>query len=306
MATNKDYYSILGISNSASSDEIKQAYKKLAKEHHPDMVKDGDKSAAEQRFKEINEAYQVLSDQQKRKMYDQFGHVDPNLGGGGSGQGGQWGPFTYSYTNGGQGFSGFEDIDPFDVFENFFGFRGFGGSRSANKGKNLYYELHIDFADAVHGIEKAIKIDSGEVVIKIPAGAFDGMEMRFAGKGMPGHNNMPSGDLYITVRVVVPRQFQRVGGHLVTIIELDCIDAILGTQVDVPVVDLNSKSGLGVAKLKIPAGIQYGTKLRLSAKGMPDVRSKTPGDVIVQVITKVPQKLTKKQKEALESYKKVK
>ena len=167
MANQKDYYQVLGVEKNASSDDIKKAYRHLAREHHPDMVRDGDKAAAEKRFKEINEAYQVLSDPQKRKMYDQYGHTGAGFGfeGGPSGFGsaGQWGPFTYTYTSNGQepsgGPFGFGDFDPFEVFENVFGFRGFGGSRGPKRGKNLYYEMAIDFSESVFGLEKEINIE---------------------------------------------------------------------------------------------------------------------------------------------------
>ena len=166
MASNKDYYQILGINKNASAEEIKQAYRKLAREHHPDMVKDGDKAAAEQRFKEINEAYQVLSDPQKRKMFDQYGSAAFSGGAQNAGAGfggfnqGQWGPFSYSYTNGNaNGFDFGGDFDPFDIFEQAFGFRGFGGrAQGPKKGKNLYYEIHITFAESVFGLEKEVNV----------------------------------------------------------------------------------------------------------------------------------------------------
>jgi len=138
----KDYYQILGIDKKASPEDIKQAYRKLAREHHPDMVQEKDKDAAEKRFKEINEAYQVLGDTQKRKMYDQYGAAGPGFDPSGAQQGaqnGQWGPFTYSYSSaGGSPFGqgqGFEDFDPFDVFESFFGSRGFGGARAPKRAR---------------------------------------------------------------------------------------------------------------------------------------------------------------------------
>ncbi len=303
MASNKNYYDILGIAKNASDSEIKQAYRKLAREHHPDMVKDGDKDAAEKRFKEINEAYQILSDPQKRKMYDTYGHAGTGYQAGGPGGfGGSWGPFTYTYTS---GTNGYGDFDPFDVFEEFFGFRGFGGSRAPKKGKNLYYELHIDFADAVHGVEKTVKVESGTITIKIPQGVHDGTEMRFAGKGMPGPNNAPAGDLYLTIRVPTPRPFQRSGNILGMSLELDFTQLILGDVVEIPVVDPKEKDGLGKTELKIPAGTQPGTQIRLKGKGMPYLRGGGQGDIIVQVFVKIPNKLSKKQRELLEEYRKI-
>jgi DnaJ-class molecular chaperone len=181
MSSNKDYYQVLGVPKTASQDEIKQSYRKLAREHHHAMVQEKDKESAEKRFKEINEAYQVLSDPQKRKMYDQFGTTGTNPGAQGfSGfNTGQWGPFTYTYSgNGGNG--PFEDFDPFDVFESFFGTRGFGARIPLRE--DSYYEMTLSFSDAVFGLEKQITIDSGPLNIKIPAGVRDGTELRFDGK----------------------------------------------------------------------------------------------------------------------------
>lgn len=307
MSNSKDYYDILGISRDASDDEIKKAYRKLAREHHPDMVNESDKSAAEKRFKEINEAYQVLSDPQKKKMYDQFGHTGPGFsggagnsgpfGGGFSGAGG-WGPFTYTYTTSGEGYN---NVDPFDIFEDFFGFRGF-RDRKPKKGKNLYYELHIEFKDAVFGLEKIVNVESGQVKIKIPAGVRNGTEIRFAGKGMPGKDGVPAGDLFLTIRLRLPKEFNRIGDMLATVVELDMARAALGTAVEVPIVDPEHKDGLGNTKLKIPPGTQSGTQFRLRGKGLPRVNGGGRGDIIVQVIVKIPDKLSRKQKKILEEY----
>ncbi len=306
MANNKDYYDILGVPKGASDDEIKKAYRNLAREHHPDMVAKSDKATAEKRFKEINEAYQVLKDPQKRKMYDQFGHAGMGQGaagnsgfGGFGGSQGQWGPFTYSYSSGGSG----ESFDPFDIFEEFFGFRGFGGQQRTRKGKNLFYEMHINFAEAVKGTEKTIRVESGEVKIKIPAGVHHGTEIKFAEKGMPGPNGAPNGDLYITVRVPTPKEFtQRAGDHFGAIAEIDFVQAALGDTIKVPVVDIKSETGLGTAKLKIPAGTQPNTQFRLKGKGMPGLRGGGQGDVIVQIIVKIPKRLNRKQKKLLEEF----
>jgi molecular chaperone DnaJ len=307
----RDYYEILGLSKGATPAEIKKSYRKLAREHHPDMVAESDKKEAEARFKEINEAYQVLSDSEKKQMYDQYGHAAPGFGGGqgqgfpGGGQGGQWGPFTYSYSSGGGNpFGGQQDFDPFDIFEQFFGFRGYGGQRAPRKGKNLSYEMVIDFKDAVFGIEKEINIESGKVKIKIPAGIHDGAEIKFAGKGMPGPKGLPPGDLYIVARYRSPSEFQVVGKDIFVPKELDFVTAILGGTVDVHVVDVSKKTGLGKAKLKIPSGTQHGTKFAIRGKGMPKIRGSGQGDVLVQVAVEIPKKVNRKQRKILEEYKK--
>ena len=297
----KDYYDVLGVARTASESDIKKAYRKAAREHHPDMVAKEDKDAAEKRFKEINEAYQVLSDSEKKKMYDQFGHTNFNAGGGGGGgaAGGQWGPFSYSYSGNADG----RDFDPFDIFEQAFGFRGFGGSRRPRKGKNLYYEFRIEFSEAVKGAEKEVNVESGKVKIVIPKGARDGTEIRFAEKGMPGPEGIPAGDLFISLRVGTPKEFRRGGDNLATAIEIDFVQASLGDTVEIPVVDASSSKGVGKAKLKIPIGTQPGTQIRVKGKGMPRLRSSGNGDVIVQVFVKIPKRLSKKQKQLLEKYK---
>lgn len=316
MANKKDYYDILGVSRSADDAEIKRAYRKLAREHHPDMAAKEDKKDAETRFKEINEAYQVLSDHEKKKMYDQFGHAafggasgsaagagGPGGFGGFGGASGQWGPFTYTYSSGGNGAG--MGFDPFDIFEEVFGFRGFGGSRRPRKGKNLFYELHIDFSDAVKGIEKEINVESGKIKIKIPQGARNGTEIRYPGKGMPGPEGLPSGDLYISVRVKTPREFRRIGDNLAVSVEIDFVQATLGDEIEVPVISPSSKSGVSKAKIKIPQGTQPGTNIRLRGKGMPRLRGNGRGDVIVQVFVKIPQRLSRKQRKILEDYQKL-
>jgi DnaJ-class molecular chaperone len=190
MAAKSDYYDVLGVSKGVSADEIKKAYRKQALEWHPDKHKDN-KEAAEKRFKEINEAYQILSDSQKRQAYDQFGHSAFSPGGGAPGgfggfpgagaQAGRWGPFTYTYTSSGDGspsgespFAGFDFGDPFDIFEQFFG----GGSpfRAARIPR---YGIAIDFMEAIEGVEKEVEIEGKKRKIKIPAGVDEGSRINF-------------------------------------------------------------------------------------------------------------------------------
>jgi DnaJ-class molecular chaperone len=310
---NKDYYQILGVSKNSTQNEIKQAYRKLAREHHPDMVADTDKKAAEKRFKEINEAYQVLNDPQKRKMYDQYGHAGfqgftGNKGGpagqGFGGAGGQRGPFTYTYSTSGGGNNAGFDFDPFDVFEEFFGFRGFGGSARQRKGKNLYYEMQVDFKDAVSGLEKEISIESGKVKIKVPKGVRDGTELRFSGKGMPGPDKLPSGDLFITIRIKSPDEFHIIGSDIFMNKKIDIVQASLGDVLEVHIVDEKSKNGIGTSKLKIPAGTQPGTKFIIRNKGMPKLNGTGNGNAFVQVFVDVPTRLSKKQKDILKDFNK--
>ncbi|MBN1162219.1 DnaJ domain-containing protein [Patescibacteria group bacterium] len=301
----RDYYDILGISKNASPEDIKKAYRKLAREHHPDMVNESDKADAERRFKEINEAYQVLSDKDKKSMYDQYGHSGPGFSNGAGFQGtkgGQWGPFTYTYTSGGGSPFGQQDFDPFDIFEQFFGFRGYGDRRAPKKGKNLTYEMVIDFRDAIFGLEKEVNVESGRVRIKIPKGVRDGTELKFSGKGMPGSKGVPPGDLFLVVRYKSPSDFKLLGSDVYVRTEIDFITAILGGSVEIPVIDTSKSSGVGKTKLKIPSGTQHSTRFVLHNKGMPKLHSSGYGDVLVQVAISIPKRLNRKQKKALEEY----
>ncbi len=304
MSTNKDYYKILGVEKNSSQEDLKKAYRKLAREHHPDVVAEKDKVEAEKRFKEINEAYRILSDPEKRKMYDQFGTADPNMGGfNGNGNQGGWGPFNYTYTTNGAN-SDFGDFDPFDIFEDFFGFRGFGSSRAPRKGKSLYYQMNVEFNEAVFGSEKEVHVESGTIKIKIPAGARDGLELKFSGKGMPGPNNAPAGDLFITLKINTPKEFKFYGDNILITKEIDSIAAALGAEVKIPVVDLKSSDALGTVSLKVPPATQYGSRLLVRGKGMPRLGGKGQGDIVVELIVVTPKRLTKKQKELLEEYQK--
>jgi DnaJ-class molecular chaperone len=305
MPTKRDYYDILGVSKTASDDELKKAYRKMAMEHHPDMVKEGDKKVHEEHFKEINEAYQVLSDPQKRKMYDAYGHASTGQGfpGGAGGFGGQQGPFTYTYSSDAGGQNPFGDVDPFEVFQDFFGFRGFGGQRQPKRGKNLSYQLEIQFYEAVQGAQKTIKVETGEITIKIPQGARDGTELRFAGRGLPGPAATPAGDLFITLRVPTPKDFQdRAADDLGVLKEIDFVTATLGGLVDIPIVDEKSPTGISKTQLKIPSGTQHGTRFSVRGKGIPRLNGRGSGDIIVQVAIKIPQNLSKQQRQVLENY----
>lgn len=277
----RDYYDVLGVAKTATAAEIKSAYRKLALKFHPDKNKEPD---AETKFKEINEAYEVLSDEKKRQTYDQFGHAafDPAAGMGGNPfQGGfRQGPFTYTYsTSGGQNpFEGMDFNDPFDIFEQFFG----GGF--ARQARRPRYSISVDFLEAVKGVEKTVKIDGKEQKIKIPAGADDGTRIRFP-------------DFDITVNVRPDEYFHREGNDLFVDKEIDFATAALGGTVEVRTVE--SK-----LKLKIRAGTQSHTMIRLRGEGVPHVRTGGKGDLYVRLVVKVPEKLSKDQKKLLEQFQK--
>lgn len=295
MATKRDYYDILGVSKSASLDEIKRAYRKLALEWHPDRNK---KPEANGKFKEINEAYAVLSDSQKRSAYDQFGHAAFQPGGGFGGAAGQGpfggtyrqGPFTYTYyTTGGQGGmpGGFpfdtEFFDPFEIFEQFFG-GGFG--RASSRPRREAYQITIDFMEAMKGTTKEIHLPRGRAgegsvrrTIKIPAGVDTGSRIRFD-------------DFDIVIEVRPDRQFKREGDDLIVDHEITFSQATLGAIVEVPTID-------GPLKLRIQPGTQPGTLIRLRGKGVPHVRASGQGDQYVRIELQVPTHLNRRQKELL-------
>lgn len=292
MATKRDYYEVLGVTKSATAAEIKSAYRKLALEWHPDRNKAPD---ATEKFKEINEAYAVLSDPKKKETYDQFGHAafapGSGMGGGqgpyGGGFGGRQGPFQYYYSSqgGGSPFSGFEDmIDPFEIFEQFFG-GGFGG-RARGGRPHPTYEISIDFMDAVKGITREIHVPKGgagegsvKKTIKIPAGVDSGSRIRF-----------DEFDLVISVKA--DRRFHREGDDLISEHEIPFSMAALGGIAEVDTID-------EPVKIRIQPGTQPGTLIRLRGKGVSHVRGSGRGDQYVKIQLKVPTHLTRRQKELL-------
>jgi len=358
MAKEKDYYKILGVGKDATKDEIKRAYKQLAKKYHPDLNKDhGDG----EKFKEINEAASVLADDEKRQQYDQFGTAAPGMGPNGS-----------DFSNFGFDFGDFQQFDFGDVFDQFFG----GGSKRSRKnqpkrGNDLLYELEIELEDAAFGTKKSIVIPrleqcekcngsgaesksdiatcpdckgsgyvrqerrtpfgyfsttgpcrkcsgSGQVIknecpncdgtglvkktrkieIQIPKGSQEGIRLRVAGEGEAGEKNGPNGNLYVELHINPHETFQREGDDLHIEVPISFAQAALGSEIKVPTLD-------GSVSLKIPPGTQTNTVFRMKGKGMPILNEDGSGDEKVKVIVKVPEKLSKKQKELLEEFEKL-
>jgi len=280
MTSKRDYYEILGLERSATADDIKKAYRKLALKYHPDRNKEDN---AEAKFKEINEAYEVLKDAKKRQSYDQFGHAafDAAAGMGSNPFAGGFrqGPFTYTYSTGGQNpFGGADFSDPFDIFEQFFG----GGFAQA--ARRPRYSLQVDFMEAVKGATKTVKIDGKEHTIKIPAGADDGTRIRFE-------------NFDVTLDVRPHPKFRREGYDLFLDQEIDFVTATLGGKIKVPTLEEE-------LTLKVRAGTQSHTLVRLRDEGVPYLRGRGKGDLYVRLIVKVPDKLTKDQKKLLEQYRK--
>lgn len=283
----KDFYEILSVSKSATDRELKSAYRKLALQWHPDRNKSPE---AEKKFKEINEAYEVLSDPKKKQAYDQYGHAGvgqgmPGGAGGANPFGGfQQGPFNFTYTYGNGGgqnpFEGFSD--PFEIFEQFFGVSSpFGQARRQPHGS-----VTIDFEEAFRGVEKEVVVEGKRRKVKIPAGIDDGQRIRFS-------------DYSVTVRVRSDKTFQRQGDDLFIDMQVPLFEAISGGEAPVPTPD-------GRTKIRIRPGLEPGSVLRLSGMGMPRVNSRGRGDLYIRLHVDIPKysELSDKQKKALEELQK--
>lgn len=280
------YYETLGVAKGASDAEIKSSYRKKALEWHPDRNKT---AGAADKFKEINRAYEVLSDKSKREMYDQVGHDGYTKSGGagtpgGAGYGYQQGPFSYQYSSsGGNPFDGvnvdFGGSDPFEVFEQFFGFQSPFGASQRRKPRALY-QISLTFDEAIRGIERNYKIEGKDRSIKIPAGVDDGMRIRF-------------NDFDVQVRVGRHDFFKRDGQDIYYEKPITYPQAALGDTVEVPTL---SKP----IKLKVRPGTVHGTLVRLKSGGIPFPNSSRRGDMYVLYKIHVPSKVSGKSKKLLE------
>ncbi len=349
-----DYYETLGVSKSASADEIKKAYRKLAIKYHPD--KNPGNKEAEEKFKEVSAAYETLSNPDKRRQYDQFGHDAYTKSGGGAGGAGFNAQDIFSQFFGGGGFGGFEDL---------FG----GGSRRADpnapqRGEDLRYALEIDFEDAMYGVDKKINVSryenceecsgsgcasgsgkracsrchgtgtlnisqgffsvrqpcpncsgTGQIIekpcakchgqgrvkvtaplqIHIPAGVDNGSQLRIPGKGNAGLRGGAYGNLYVVIRVRASAVFEREENDLLCEIPISFATAAIGGQIDVPTIS-------GKATIRVPAGTQSGTMLRLKGKGAPSPNGGGRGDLHIRLLVEVPTGLSKEQSDILNKF----
>ncbi len=276
-----DYYATLGVARTATADEIKKAYRGLVRKHHPDVDKSPD---AEKKFKEISNAYEVLSDPQKRQTYDQFGSAafEGNAAGGnprgagGNPFGGGFGNSGYQYSYSTNG-----DFDPFDILNSFFGggspYGGAGGKRAP---RTPTYQIQLSFDEAVHGVEKEVSIEGKSRKIKIPAGVDDGTRIKFD-------------DFSLIVSVLPSPIFQRDGYDVVIEKEIAFALATLGGTVKVPTID-------GDVELKVQPGTQPGTVVRLGGRGIKSTRGNARGDQYVKFVVKVPTKISNKAKKLIE------
>ncbi len=288
----RDYYEILGVSKNASDDEIKKAYRKLAVKYHPD--KNPGNKEAEEKFKEINEAHDVLSDKQKRARYDQFGHA--GVGGAGSNPFGAGGnPFGGGFDFNGQTFN--FDFGGGGAFDDILGsLFGFGGARRPRRGADYQTTVTLSFEEAIFGTTKSVSVNGSDLKVKIPAGIDDGMSVRIRGKGGPAPEGATEkGDLYVRVRVKPHKNLTREGAIILSEEKISMVDAALGCEIDVETVD-------GTVTMKVPAGTQSGTPFKLSGHGVPFRSDGDRGPHIVTVIVETPKNLSKKQKELLEEF----
>jgi curved DNA-binding protein len=323
----KDYYQTLGIPKTAPAKEIKQAYRKLARKFHPD-VNPGDK-ASETRFKEINEAYEVLGDPEKRRKYDELGanwrlyeqaqqqgHAwpggSPFGGGGGVGEGGAWtinmgGPGGYRTMTEEEMHDLFGNEDPFsDFFKTFFGGNAAEGGRArqtraprSQKGRDIEHEVELTLEEAFHGAMRRISIKQGgharSVDVRIPAGVKDGSRVRAAGEGEAGANGGIAGDLYLRVRLKPHPVFERRGNDLHAKVAVSVTTAVLGGEALVPTIT-------GSVRLKIPETTQSGQVFRLKGHGMPAVgKPDDRGDLYATIDVQLPRSLTKDQRQHYEA-----
>src|SRR6266542_1548884 len=301
----RDYYETLGVSKTATDDEIRSAFRKLARKYHPDVAKD--KKAAEEKFKEINEAYEVLGDPEKRKKYDQLGAdwnrpggFQPPPGwqwegqqpGGGSHQwGGDGGGVQFEF--GGTGFSDF-----FDAFggRGRSAYGGFGGrAATAERGADVEADILVTLEEALHGSTRTVSLrraGSNKVEnyqVKIPRGVHEGQRIRLAGQGEAGVRGGKSGDLFLRVRLAKHPDFSVEGSDLVHEVKIEPWQAVLGSELLVPTLE-------GNVRLKIPPGTHGGQRFRLRGRGLPST-SGTRGNLYVDVQINVPKKLTERERE---------
>ncbi|WP_210151153.1 DnaJ C-terminal domain-containing protein [Chryseobacterium scophthalmum] len=298
-----DYYKILGVDKSATQDDIKKAYRKQARKLHPDL-NPNDKEA-EKQFKELNEANEVLSNPENRAKYDKYGenwkHGEEYE------KAQQQQRQQYQGGNYGGGFSGAdfgEGEDFSDFFQSMFGGAGGGFGRSSRgsasgkfKGQDVQAELSLNLKDAATTHQQTFDINGKKVRITIPAGVYDGQQIKLKGHGNPGVNGGPSGDLYITFNINPNPNFERVGDDLKTKVTIDLYTAVLGGEVTVNTLD-------GSVNLKVKSGTQNGTTVRLKGKGFPVYKKEGQfGDLFATYDVKLPTDLTDKQKELFEQLK---
>jgi DnaJ-class molecular chaperone len=318
MATKRDYYEVLGVGKTASADEVKKAYRKLARKYHPDTNRSD--PSAEGKFKEVQEAYDVLSDAKKREAYDQFGHAGVNsahaaeaaaaAAAAGRGSGG----FRYSTQTPGGATVDFGEVDLNDILESMMGGggarrgkqpRGSGGSpfgfgreqAPPTPGENITYPVHISFDQAVRGTTVEVRLNTPDnsidevISVKVPAGVMEGSKVAARGKGQPSHSGGPRGDLIILVHVEPHPYFRRDGNDIELDLPISAAEAAQGATISVPTID-------GPVDIRIPPGIGSGKRLRVRERGV-KLKDGSRGDQFCRILVQVPGDLTDAEKQQL-------
>ena len=302
----KDYYDVLGVNRGADEKEIKRAYRKLAKKYHPD-TNPGDKEA-EQKFKEITEAYNVLSDAEKKKLYDQYGFAafeegfgsEPHSSGG-------WGNFSDHFGNGHSyqefHFSGDDMGSFFDDLFGGFGSSGFHQSSFHQRGADAHADITISFDEAIFGCDKRLELrdqhgNTSSLEVHIPAGIDEGQSVRLKGKGESGFGSGSDGDLLLKVHITPKAGYERKGNDIYVTVNIPYTTAVLGGEAVVP-------TPTGKVYCKIAAGTQSGSKIRLKNKGIPSMKNPShKGDEYVVIQIEVPKNLTSEERQKLMEYEK--
>jgi len=293
-----DYYKILGLDKNAAEKDIKAAYRKLARQYHPDL--NPNDAEANKKFQQINEANEVLSDPEKRKKYDKYGenwqHGEEyeKYAQQQRAHGQQYGGFGQGHT---QGFESYEDFgggDFSDFFNQMFGGaggRGGGGRQARYRGQDYNAELQLSLRDVAETHKQTLTVNGRQIRITIPAGVENGQTIKIAGHGGPGVNGGPAGDLYITFVVAVDPNFRRDGANLYTTVKLDLYTAVLGGEVTIDTLG-------GKVKIKVQPETQNGATIRLKGKGLPVYKHEgQAGDLLVTYEVQLPKNLTDKQRE---------
>ena len=299
----KDYYKVLGVEKTATTDQIKKAYRKLARQYHPDV--NPNDATAEQKFKEVNEANEVLSDSEKRQKYDQLGADYQRYQQAGGARGGQAGGFDWSqYAQGSGGFGGFggggsafENEDFSDFFSSLFGGAGgAGGGRSSRPGAGADYqaELELTLEEAYHGGPRTITVQGKNLRLTIQPGVADGQTIRLRDQGGPGRNGGPNGSLLITLRILPDARYARTGDDLTQDVPVSLYRALLGGEQTVETLS-------GPVKIKLKPETANGSRLRLRGKGFPVYREKDKfGDLYLRLNVQLPTNLTSEERALFE------
>ncbi len=310
--TVKDYYKILGVSKTATKEEIKKAYRGLARKYHPDL--NPDNKNAEEKFKEVQEAHEVLSDEEKRKTYDMFGSAEFRPGGRTTWKRADDTGQAYEYSYSAQDFSGFEDI-----FRDLFGSAGEGRPgrgrgetfrdifstvtrERTSRGRDLEYQIEIDFDTAIRGgvrdlsisRQKQEGVETEKLSVRIPAGVDNGSRIRVQGKGEGGG---AKGDLYLRVKVKPHPVYTRKGDDIYLEVPVTVYEAALGKKIEIPTID-------GTAEMTIPPGVQSGTRLRLKGKGVTNLKTKVRGDQYIEIRIAMPDKISEEDRKKYEELEK--